>query len=214
MCCVGWESRLLMAEAERAALVLESAARTDKAALATLNETRRLLAEAARSMQMAESGRVDYPLLPELTSSGYANGMQRGTYFSPSACSPKQSVTSTQNPSGGSLKVIDVPRVSHFSPDNPQSCQLETGTRGITDSDSATTELTSMLVGSFSRLTAREMCLVSATRQDQQENNFQTAAAPLGSNSRIKVKKWYKDNQLLMEDMEKQFLMEEMGNNS
>ncbi|KAL2621920.1 hypothetical protein R1flu_002125 [Riccia fluitans] len=52
-----YHARLLMAEAEKAALALEAAATKDEFAMASLSETRRLMAEAARLIQTAESGR-------------------------------------------------------------------------------------------------------------------------------------------------------------
>lgn len=51
-------TRMLIADAERAANALERAAKTNKATMATLIETRRLIAEATRSMQAAERGRT------------------------------------------------------------------------------------------------------------------------------------------------------------
>lgn len=51
-------TRMLIADAERAANALERAAKSDKATMATLIETRRLIAEATRSMQAAERVRT------------------------------------------------------------------------------------------------------------------------------------------------------------
>lgn len=46
-----------MAEAEKAANALEAAASKDEFAMASLTETRRLMAEAARFIKTAESGK-------------------------------------------------------------------------------------------------------------------------------------------------------------
>jgi hypothetical protein len=191
-------------EAERAALALESAARTDKAALATLNKTRRLLAEAARAIQMAESEKIDTSLSALLTTSGYLNDMlMKRSFSSASPPTPKQqSIAGTQKSLGSSNKVDDASRGHHFSLDSTQSHQLEMGMMPtVATRESADTESTSTLdSSSISGLLAREMCLLTGhQKQQQQHQNTQTATA-LGS-GRIKVKKWYKDNDGLMDEM-------------
>lgn len=199
-------ARLLMVEAERAALALESAARTDKAALATLNKTRRLLAEAARAIQMAESEKINTSLSALLTTSGYISDMlMKGSFSSPAASPPtpkQQSITCTQISLGSSNKLDDASSVHHFSPDSTQSHQVEMGMMPtVATRESADTESTSTLhSSSFSGLLAREMCLLTGhQKQQQQQKNTQTATA-LGS-GRIKVKKWYKDDDGLMDEM-------------
>ncbi|KAG6541411.1 hypothetical protein Mapa_017189 [Marchantia paleacea] len=52
-----YHARILMAEAEKAANALEAAASKDEFAMASLTETRRLMAEAARLIKTAESGK-------------------------------------------------------------------------------------------------------------------------------------------------------------
>jgi hypothetical protein len=194
-----------MVEAERAALALESAARTDKAALATLNKTRRLLAEAARAIQMAESEKIDTSLSALLTTSGYINDMLMKRSFSPAASPPtpkQQSITGTQKSLGSSNKVDDASRVHHFSPDSTQSHQLEMGMMPtVATRESADTESTSTLDSSSSSgLLAREMCLLTGhQKQQQQQKNTQTATALVSG--RIKVKKWYKDDDGLIDEM-------------
>jgi len=192
-----------MVEAERAALALESAAQTDKAALATLNKTRRLLAEAARAIQMAESEKINTSLSALLSASGYINNMlMKGSFSSPATSPPtpkQQSITGTQKSSGSGNEVDDASRVHHFSLDSTQSHQLEMPTVAIRES--ADTESTSTLdSSSLSGLLAREMCLLTGhQKQQQQQKNTQTATA-LGS-GRIKVKKWYKDDDDLIDEM-------------
>jgi hypothetical protein len=192
-----------MVEAERAALALESAAQTDKAALATLNKTRRLLAEAARAIQMAESEKINTSLSALLSASGYINDMlMKGSFSSPAASPPtpkQQSITGTQKSLGSGNEVDDASRVHHFSLDSTQSHQLEMPT--VATRESADTESTSTLnSSSLSGLLAREMCLLTGhQKQQQQQKNTQTATA-LGS-GRIKVKKWYKDDDDLIDEM-------------
>ncbi|KAI3878528.1 hypothetical protein MKX03_023978 [Papaver bracteatum] len=53
-------AKLLIAEAEKAAKALEVAATKSPLALASLMETRKLIAEATRSIQAAESGQISY----------------------------------------------------------------------------------------------------------------------------------------------------------
>ena len=54
--------RVLIAQAEEAAKALEAAAMKDKSALAPLLETRRLLAEAVRSIESTSGGQYRKPL--------------------------------------------------------------------------------------------------------------------------------------------------------